>query len=113
MQKDGGKRNGVASSSVRNIENKNLLCFNGYSVIGVMLISLAGLGIGCLVSDFSLPFLGAMGILTVIGSLLPSGFFINGPNEAKVVEFLVSTSARRSVWAYVSLYPSPLSAVFL
>ncbi|ACZ49043.1 band 7 domain-containing protein [Anaplasma centrale str. Israel] len=86
MQTDMEKRNGKASS-VRNIENKSLLCFNGYSVIGIMLISLAGLGICCLASDFSLLFLGAMGIFALAGALLPSGFFINGPNEAKVVEF--------------------------
>ena len=75
------------ASSVRDIVSKDLLCFNGYNVIGVMLVSAVGLGICCLFSDFSLPFLGAAGALMLVGSLLPSGFFINSPNEAKVVEF--------------------------
>ncbi|MGN7661529.1 MAG: SPFH domain-containing protein [Anaplasma sp.] len=74
-------------SSIRNITSKELLCFSGYRVIVFMMLVIVGLGMCCLLSDFSLLSIGASCLFMFLIACAPSGFFINAPNEAKVVEF--------------------------
>ncbi|WP_044104788.1 SPFH domain-containing protein [Anaplasma phagocytophilum] len=76
------------TGSVRNIVSKKLFCLCGYKATVLMVLLTVVLGIYCWNSDFSYfaILLSGLWVLLLV-TVMPSCFFTNGPNDAKVVEF--------------------------